>query len=164
MGSSSPSSPDFAPQDGRRKVFDEIRQSWVKATPEELVRQQWLRRMVGQLLYPRELLVVEKQLRELPHLCGSEVPDRRLDILCYGKSESSSPPLFPLLLIECKDERLTEDAVNQVIGYNHHVRACFVAAVNLSEARMGCYDAQKNKYMFCSFLPSFKELMQWVKR
>ncbi len=143
-------------------VFDEIRQSWVKATPEELVRQQWIKRLVHQLGFPRELLVVEKGIKELPHITSSEAPDRRLDILCYGKGITH--PLFPLLLIECKDERLTEGAVNQVIGYNHHVKAHFVAVVNLDEARLGYFDGAKNQYIFCSFVPSFKELMQWVKR
>ena len=146
----------------RRLVYDEIRKIWVRATPEEVVRQQWLKRMTQQLDFPRELIVVEKEIKELPHLAFNEVPDRRVDILCYGKETPSSSDLFPLLLIECKDEPLTEDAVNQVIGYNHHVKARFIAALNLKEVQMGAFDAVKNKYIFCSFLPSFKELMQWA--
>ncbi len=150
MGSSSPN---------RELVFDEVRKCWVKATPEERVRQKWLRRMVYQLEYPKELLVVEKELKELPHLKGMDVPNRRLDILCYGKGIE-----FPLLLIECKDERLSARALDQVIGYNHHVRACFVAAVGHEEAQLGYFNADEKKYVFYSVLPSFKELMLWVKR
>jgi len=145
---------------GRGKIFDGMRQAWVAATPEECVRQQWLRRMVDHLGYPAGLLVVEKQLKELPHLCGAEVPDRRLDILCYGKRGDT---LFPLLLLECKEGALKEDAVNQVIGYNYHVGAQFIAVVNMNGVRLGCIDFEKNEYTFCSFLPPFKELMQWVK-
>lgn len=152
MGSSSPS---------RQQVYDPFRKAWVRATPEELVRQRWLQRMVAQLGYPRELLVVEKQIRELPHLTSSELPDRRVDILCYGKGIDSS--LFPLLLIECKADPLSEDAVNQVIGYNHHVQSPFAALVNGEEARFWSFDEKKN-YEFCPFLPSFKELIQWVHR
>lgn len=143
-------------------IYDEIRHDWVKATPEELVRQQWIQRMVHQLDYPKELIVVEKAVGELPHLAGLKVPDRRLDILCYGNHPSHA--LFPLLLIECKAAPLTEDALNQVIGYNHHVKAHFVAAAGPDRARLGYFDAPKNKYIFCSFLPSFKELLQWVNR
>lgn len=119
--------------------------------------------MVQKLDFPKELIVVEKGIAELPHLAFSETVDRRIDILCYGK-EASSSSLFPLLLIECKDECFTEDAVNQVIGYNHHVKAHFIAVVNLDQVRFGTFDASENKYIFCSFLPSFKELMQWVNR
>lgn len=141
-----------------KQIYDEIRQEWVKATPEELVRQQWIHRMVYQLGYPKELIVVEKAIGELPHLSGTDAPDRRLDILCYGKD------LLPLLLVECKADLKAEDAVNQVIGYNHHVKAHFAAAVGPDQVRLGYFDAPTNKYMFCSFLPSFKELLQWVNR
>jgi hypothetical protein len=148
----------------RKLIFDQIRQVWVKVTPEEQVRQQWLKRMVDQLDYPRELLVVEKGIKELPHITSSEAPDRRLDILCYGRGIHPDHALFPLILIECKEGRLTESAVNQAIGYNYHVGAFFAAVVNLDEVRLGYLDKFENKYMFCSFLPSFKELIQWVKR
>lgn len=142
----------------RELVFDEVRRLWVKATPEEQVRQLWLRRMVGALGFPRELIVVEKAIQELPHLQSKDVPERRLDILCYGKDKD----LFPLLLIECKKESLSEGAINQVMGYNHFVRAHFAAVVSRDEARLGHFDGVQSHS--CSFLPSYQELMQWVKR
>ncbi len=153
MGSSSPN---------KSLVYDEVRRAWVKATPEEKVRQQWLQWMIGKLKFPKELLAVEKELKELPHLFGETVPDRRIDILCYASGIHPSHSLYPLLMIECKDEPLTEEAVDQVIGYNHHVKAYFVAVVNHEEARLGFFNG--NEYQFYSALPSFKELMQWVKR
>jgi hypothetical protein len=144
-------------------VYDQVRLCWVKATPEELVRQQWLRWMIDRLQYPKELLVVEKEIKELPHLSVSVVPDRRVDILCYGRGIHPSHALYPLLMIECKEGRLTEKAIDQVIGYNAHVKAFFVAVVNLEEVRIGFFDVNQKKYEFNSVLPSFKELMQWVK-
>jgi hypothetical protein len=144
----------------KKLIFDEIRNCYVRATPEEMVRQHWVQKMIRQLGYPRELIVVEKAIGELPHLVGSEAPDRRLDILCYGKGAQS---LFPLLLIECKDEPLTEGAVNQVIGYNYHVKAHFIAAAGQGEVRFGHFDEMEKKYVFASFLPLFRELMEWVK-
>lgn len=146
----------------KKVIYDEIRQDWVRATPEEVVRQQWLKRMVGQLGYPRELIVVEKTLKELPHLAFCEVANRRLDILCYGKEVQGS--LFPLLLVECKEGLLSGDALNQVIGYNDHVGAYFVAALGKDKALFRYFDAEKNQFIFCQFLPPFKELVQWVNR
>jgi hypothetical protein len=154
MGSSSPN---------KSLVYDQVRLSWVRATPEELVRQHWLNWMIHRLQYPKELLVVEKEIKELPHLSAISVPDRRVDILCYGKGIHPSHSLFPLVMIECKDGRLTDAAFDQVIGYNHFVGARFVAVVNLDEVRLGFYDAIKKKYEFNSVLPSFQELMQWVR-
>lgn len=146
----------------KKLIFDEVRRKYVRATPEEMVRQQWIKRMIHQLDYPRELIVVEKGIGELPFSTLLEARDRRLDILCYGRGIDPSHPLFPLLLIECKHEKLTEGAVNQVIGYNYHVKAYFIAAVNLDEVQFGHFDNAKNKYIFCSFLPSFNELMDFI--
>jgi hypothetical protein len=117
-------------------IYDEIRKKWVKATPEEQVRQLWIQRMTCQLGYPKEILVVAKALKELP-LGLEKLPDRRLDILCYAKGEKG---IFPLLLIECKKGRLTDDALNQLIGYNFYIRAPFVAAVSLDEVRFGLFE------------------------
>lgn len=157
MGLSSPS------RSSRSLIFDEVRRCWVKATPEEQVRQYWLKWMIHELHYPKELLAVEKELKELPHLYGRSVPERRLDILCYGKGIHPSFPLYPLVMIECKSGRFTDDALDQVIGYNHDVKACFIAVVNLEEVKFGFFNSDEKEYQFYSVLPSFKELMQWVK-
>lgn len=149
MGSSSPS---------KHQIFDEVRRRWVKATPEEQVRQQWLRWMIHKQGYPKELLAVEKEIKELPHLFGKNVPDRRIDILCYG-----GVSLDPLLMIECKAEKLSEEAINQAIGYNHHVKAPFIAIANLEEMRFGHWDDGKKKYEFYPVLPAYKELMKWIR-
>lgn len=152
MGSSSPN---------RSLVYDEVRQKWVAATPEEQVRQHWLRWMVRQLHYPRELLVVEKEIKELPHLHGKSVPDRRVDILCYGKEDHL---LYPLIMIECKEGPLGEKALDQIIGYNHHVGAPFIAVVNGKEARCGFFNEKASRYEFHSYLPSFTELKKWPRQ
>src|SRR5690349_17670706 len=105
-------------------IFDEIRKKWIKATPEEKVRQKWLHHFVHSLGFPKELIAVEKDLKDLPQLVAKEVPDRRVDILCYGRRVDSS--FFPLLLVECKEKGGTF-AKEQVIGYNAFVQAPFVA-------------------------------------
>ena len=51
-------------------VFDEIRGKHVPATPEELIRQSLLYIMIYRLHFPKELISIEKQLSELPHLAG----------------------------------------------------------------------------------------------
>jgi len=105
-----------------RQIYDEVRGKWVAATPEEIVRQTWLQKMVSLLGYPKGLIAVEKQLGSLSD--GSVCPDRRADIVCYRKD------LRPLLLIECKAEDLTEKALDQALGYNDYVKADYVAVVN----------------------------------
>jgi hypothetical protein len=118
----------------RGKLYDPLRGIWIAATPEEIVRQRLLRAMIHQLGYPKHFLAVEKQLSELPNLIGSDpAPMRRLDILCYS---DFCGELTPLLLIECKEVSPDESAHRQVLGYNHFVRAPFVAVASLNEVTL----------------------------
>lgn len=135
-----------------REVFDPLRMSWVRATPEEVVRQTWIHRMVEELDYPKELLAVEKELKALPHL-ESEVslPLRRIDLLSFMKSADG---IKPLLLVECKESELTQEAMDQAISYNHYVKAPFVAIVNASQIRF------RSNATEMSWLPSYHELIK----
>ena len=101
-----------------RELYDPIRKSFVKKTPEEEVRQSLLVKMIQELGYPLSLIAVEK---ELP------TPKRRLDILCHALIAGE---IHPLLLIECKAVPLNEKALWQVVGYNTFVSAPFIAIVN----------------------------------
>lgn len=135
-----------------KQVYDEVRKIWAAATPEEIVRQSWLRKMVQELQYPKELLIVEKEIGQLPHLAGVSLPQRRVDILCYVKRDDK---LLPLLLLECKDEPLSLDALNQVLGYNHFIEAPFVGILNLTEVHL------KGEHAEFTHLPSYSELSLW---
>lgn len=75
-------------------IYDEVRGSFVKATPEEIVRQSLLHQMIDDLGFPRNYLAVEKKLSELPHLQfdGGDIPRRRFDIICFAKSATSFFP------------------------------------------------------------------------
>lgn len=154
------------------QIYDEVRKCWVRATPEEKVRQQWLHRMIHQLHYPKELIVVEKELKELVHLEGTSPPDRRVDILCYGKRVQ--PLFYPLLLIECKQfssggegskmrQNFLDRALDQVIGYNDCVQAKLIAVACDSEIRVGFRDHASQRYLFGNELPKYQELVEWVK-
>ena len=132
-----------------REVYDEVRNLWIAATPEEIVRQTWLKRMIGNLGYPRQLFAVEKELKTLPHLQSSSelIPDRRADIIFF------SPHTFsPLILIECKAGKLSSLALEQALGYNTFVRATYVALV--SEKEVIFYHQEQELH----FMPSYEQL------
>lgn len=134
-----------------KELFDPLRKEWVAATPEEIVRQTWIQRMMGELKYPKELLAVEKELSSLPHLRGDKVPARRIDLLCFLKNEET---VVPLLLIECKEGLLSEEALHQVISYNFYVKAPYVALVNQSQVRFRYQQVELAR------LPPYAELME----
>jgi hypothetical protein len=135
-----------------RLVFDDIRQQFVPATPEELVRQHLIKKLIHHLGFPRHLIAVEKKLSELPHLQETNLPSRRIDILCFAKDIHPRYPLYPLLLIECKEGVLKEDAYEQVLGYNHFIQSFYVAVAGKDEVKL-IFPKR------LSFLPSYKDLL-----
>ncbi len=138
-------------------IFDEVRKQFVKSTPEEIVRQSLLQKMIHQLGYPKELIAVEKELKELPFGRESPVARRRIDIVCFAKGDSS---LFPLIVIECKRGAVdTTKALNQVIGYNYFIKAPFVAVANERSVFLSFFDPIEQKPLFFEGLPSYHELI-----
>lgn len=138
-------------------IYCQIREQWVAAQPEERVRQQLLSLMIQELGYPKSLIAVERGLAQMPHLQGKpgHLPDRRADILCFAKGEHG---LVPVLLVECKAIPLTNKVINQVVGYNAHVQARYVAIANQTEVRTGWYDPAAKAYAFVPRIPAFSEL------
>jgi len=126
-------------------VFDPIRQIEVVATPEERVRQNLIQQMLN-LEYPPGLIAIEKALEGLP--------ERRLDLLVYQKIDDQ---LRPLLLVECKAHALTQKAFDQLIGYNHHIRAPYLLLANQHELRFSWYDGKS--YQTKGGIPSYSSLV-----
>ncbi|MBI2742609.1 MAG: type I restriction enzyme HsdR N-terminal domain-containing protein [Chlamydiales bacterium] len=147
----------------KQKIFDELRGIWVAATEEEIVRQTLLHQMVGLLGYPKELLAIEREIGLLPHLQGVKVPDRRVDILCFGRGIHPDHALYPLLLIECKKEGLGFDAKEQLLGYNSYVGAYFISMAAKDELLFGYPDRKSGTYAFASSLPPYQELINAIK-
>ena len=119
--------------------------------------------MICSLGFPKELLSIEKSLKAMPHLKGEKVPDRRFDVVCFARGVHSQHEIYPLLMIECKANRLSRKAVEQVIGYNHYVSSFFVAVANSEEVIIGWRDKKSGSYEFQSGLPSYNELVKLVK-
>lgn len=138
-----------------------VRSEWVAATPEEEVRQNLLSKLTERYAYPKEMLLVEQSLAQLPHLkmFSSKVPNRRIDILCYYRKPDVAG-LIPLLLIECKAVPLSDKMVSQVAGYNQYIDAPFIALVSQDEERLGFYDAGIEGYRFSSGLPTYVQLLE----
>ncbi|MCH9634431.1 MAG: hypothetical protein S4CHLAM7_11820 [Chlamydiae bacterium] len=141
-----------------KQVFDPIRKIWVSATPEEIVRQKWIEVMVRHLGFPKELLVVERGVKLLPHLKGASLgcPDRRVDLLAYAKGEEGN--LFPLLLIECKCTPLNAKALAQVFGYHHYIQSKFLGLANEDEILIG-YQTKEGMQTL-KFLPDYSQLLK----
>ena len=141
-------------------LIDKVRGVAIRATPEEKIRQKVLKILIEELFFPKEYIVVEKALSELPHLKEKRVPKRRLDILCYFSVQDQ---LRPLLLIECKKGGLRNQALTQVSGYNYWVGAPFVAVANQECILLKYLDVVSHEMVIKEGLPSYQDLITCCK-
>lgn len=130
-------------------VYDPIRRRLVAATPEELVRQSLLHRMIHQLNYPKSLLAVEKKLSH----------ERRFDVVCYTRHKEMG--LIPLLVIECKAEDVFNAAFEQVLGYNMTLGAPFLCIASKTQIRTLWLN--KDKIASVPFLPAYEDLVRGIR-
>ena len=96
----------FKEEKGKEFIFDEIRKKWVRLTPEEWVRQNFIQYLLQEKRYPSSIIAVEKEIK-LGDL------KKRCDIVVY-KSH------VPWMIVECKEQTIVlNDAVlQQTLRYN----------------------------------------------
>lgn len=141
--------------------FDSFRSKEIKSDPEEIVRHSIVEKMIHSLGYPKSYLVVERDLASLPHLQNAKnLPKRRVDIACYAKGDFS---LHPLLVIECKAEKINQKTLDQVLGYNYYIQATFIGLVGKTQEAVGYFDLKEDKYLFMDSIPTYQELLDAIK-
>lgn len=143
-------------------LYDPIRKCKVPNLPEERVRQKLIRNMIENWGFPKSMLAVEKELKSLPHL-KNDRSNRRLDLICFAKNIHPDFLLFPLLLVECKSAQFSKAAIEQLLGYNHRVKAFFVGVASENKFKTIWYDATKKEYASVDFLPNYSDLLMAVK-
>ncbi|MFY0625728.1 MAG: type I restriction enzyme HsdR N-terminal domain-containing protein [Reichenbachiella sp.] len=109
----------FSIKDGEEFVWDEFRKRNILLTPEEWVRQNFLKYLVNDLQYPKSLIKVESGLKY-------NNLNKRHDALVYSNNG------LPWLLVECKatDVKLNQSAFEQIGLYNKTIQAPYMVLTN----------------------------------
>ena len=130
--------------DGRREVFDMVRNRFVALTPEEWVRQHFIQYLHEVLLYPVELLQVEGAIS----LNGMT---RRCDIVVYDED------VKPLIIVECKKETvpLSQKVIDQACRYNLVLQVPFLCITNGKQQLCCKVDFAKKCLNTISELPKY---------
>ncbi len=133
--------PNFRIKEENNKefIFDEIRKIWVRLTPEEWVRQNFIQYLIQTKKYPSSLLSVEKEIT-LGDL------KKRYDIVVYKNS-------IPWLLVECKEMNVTlsEQTASQILAYQLVLQVAYLIITN--GLQTFCFDTNANQ--FISFIPEY---------
>lgn len=129
------------------KLYCPFRRKWVASTPEEGVRQAFLRAMVEQLGYPQSLIAVE-----VPIEVGAGVT-KRCDAVVYASS------LLPLMLLEFKapEVEITQTTLDQAAVYNTTIRAPYLILANGRQTIVANIGTD-NQITFLNTIPAWSQL------
>lgn len=112
--------PEFKIQgaSGQEKIWDSIRKKWVRLTPEEWVRQNFVQYLIQHKNYPASLISLEKEIR-----LGEM--RKRYDIAVYKEAK-------PWLVIECKELNvpINKAVLEQLLRYNARLTASYLVLTN----------------------------------
>ncbi|WP_282014360.1 type I restriction enzyme HsdR N-terminal domain-containing protein [Marinifilum flexuosum] len=131
----------------RKLIFDSIRKKYVVLTPEEWVRQNFIRYLVEEKDYPPSLIAVEKKV-------DVNLLPQRSDIVLYNRNAN------PVMIVECKASKIkiTQDVFNQIARYNMKLRVPFLVVTN-GLKHFCCYmDYEKKSFKFLEDIPNYQSI------
>lgn len=131
-----------------QRIFDIIRKKYLKLTPEEWVRQNFILYLLKQLKYPKGLLAIEMELK-LNQLT------RRCDIVVFNRKGA------PKLIVECKAAhiKINQKTFDQIAEYNLKLRVDFLVVTNGLNHYCCQMDYNNNSYQFIKEIPTFEQIL-----
>jgi hypothetical protein len=104
---------------GKEFIFDELRKQWIRLTPEEWVRQNFVQYLVQVKKYPASYIAVERKMK-LGELT------KRFDLLVFDGGAR------PWMMIECKATNIALDkaVLWQVLHYNIAIPVKYLVVTN----------------------------------
>lgn len=144
--------PKFTPKliekNGKRLIWDPVRQKFVAFTPEEWVRQNFVHFLLTCRDYPQALLNNEVLIK----LNGTT---KRCDTVVYNRF------LEPLLIVEYKAPHIsiTNDVFAQIARYNMVLHVKYLIVSNGLQHYCCQMDYECQTYHFLENIPTYNELL-----
>ena len=134
-------------ENNKTYIFDEIRQKYLILTPEEWVRQNFLKYLVTDKGYSKSLISLEKKV-----VVNGQA--KRFDALIYNKE------VKPVLIIEFKsyDVKITQQVFEQASRYNYTIQASYLIVSNGMNHFCAKIDFENQQFNFLKEIPMFSEL------
>lgn len=131
----------------RRFIFDTIRRKYVKLTPEEWVRQNFVRFLHEERYFPESLISIEHSLK----VFGER---RRSDIVLFNRDGK------PLMVVECKAESIKIDqrVFDQIAMYNSTIGVEFLVVTNGIKHYCCQFCKGSTTYQFIEQIPNYNQL------
>jgi hypothetical protein len=133
--------------DGKQRIFDRWRKKFVALTPEEWVRQHFIRYLVEEKQFPESLIAVETGL-----IVGRRT--KRTDVVVYDRQAR------PLVIIECKapDIPISQSVFEQIVRYNITLQVGYLMVTNGLNHYCCQLNYEDHSYRFLEEIPLFNAL------
>lgn len=132
---------------GKRLVLDRLRRKYIAFTPEEWVRQSFIKFLIEQKHYPAGLLANEISLK-----MGNK--KLRADSVLYDNH------LHPRMIIEYKapNIKISRKVFDQISAYNLLLHVDYLVATNGIETYACRMNYEQNTYSFLEGLPDYENI------
>jgi hypothetical protein len=139
-------------QAGKDYVFDRLRKQFVRLTPEEYVRQQFISFLIEYKNYPAGRLANEIEI-----VLGNV--RKRCDTVLYDNF------LQPLMIIEYKTPTLAigQKTFDQIARYNFALQVPWLIVSNGIQHFCCRLEQEKKAYAFVNEIPEYKLLIDYLK-
>ena len=127
------------------EIFDTVRRKYVALTPEEWVRQNFVRYLIEDKNTPQGLICVEYTLT-------LNTMQRRSDIVVHGRNGKA------LLAVECKSTtvKITQDTFDQLTRYNLVLQVPYLIVTNGLQHYCCKCNFNTQSYQFLKEIPDYK--------
>ena len=134
-------------EENKTLIFDEIRKKFLLLTPEEWVRQNFIKYLIHEKGFPSSLMAIETGLKINRNIF-------RADLLVYNKKG------IPILVVEFKapEIKITQKTFDQIACYNMIFRAGCLIVSNGMQHYCCLINQKKGNYSFIKDIPNYKEI------
>ena len=134
-------------KEGNKIILDPIRRRYVKLTPEEWVRQNFIQYLINKGKYPPGLLGIEVMFSFIKL-------KRRVDILVHNRSGQ------PVMIVECKapEVALDEKVFEQIATYNMKYKVLYLVVTNGDHHYACKFNHKEMSFEYLMVIPLYEEL------
>ena len=133
---------------GKISIFDSLRKKYVRLTPEEWVRQNFVQFLIAEKKYSPSLIAVE---------AGVKVNNnpQRADLVIFDRSGN------PLLVAEFKapEVKISQQTFDQIVRYNMQLKVPFLIVSNGMQHYCCRINYAENSYAFLPEIPDFTAIL-----
>ena len=134
--------------EGKPFIFDVFRKKYVRLTPEEWVRQNFIQFLVTEKNYSPSLLVVEGSVKVNNN-------PQRADLIVFDRSGN------PALVAEFKapEVKISQHTFDQIVRYNMQLKVKFLIVSNGLEHYCCSVNYAENTYAYLPGIPDFSVVL-----